>query len=110
MPDDKLKAYIAEAVRETVNGKIDKQGQEMQKFLASFYEASKNQVDAMKKLDEKIDHYIEQDNKWKQDAQPVIELGQNVRGFGRVFLYILGFITAFAAAIAAITNLIKKND
>lgn len=57
---------IAETIKTTVNGKIDK-------------------------LNVKIDNYIVTDNEWKQQANPTIELGNNIRGFGKVAIYILGF-------------------
>ncbi len=50
-----LKLHIAQIVRETVNGKIDKQREEMQEFLTSFYEASAEQVRTSKSLGVKFD-------------------------------------------------------
>lgn len=38
----------------------------------------------------KIDEYIKDDTAWKETAKPTIELGNNIRGFGKVFVYLLG--------------------
>jgi len=45
-------------------------------------------------LSERFDSYVKEDNEWKERANPVIELGNNVRGFGVVFMYILGVVGA----------------
>lgn len=70
---------------------------------------------AIDKLDHKIDaintrldNYIESDNQWKQAAQPTIEMGNNVRGFGKVFMYILGIVAAIGAAIKGLELLMRK--
>jgi hypothetical protein len=44
----------------------------------------------IRKMDEKLDAYIKEDNEWKARANPTIELGNNIRGFGKVFAYLLG--------------------
>lgn len=48
-------------------------------------------------LDKKIDDYIatdtawkKEDERWKENAQPTVDLGQDALGFGRVFKWILG--------------------
>lgn len=59
-------------------------------------------------ISQKLDDYIISDLKWKETADPVIEMGQNVSGFGKVSLYILGFLAAVAGAILAFTSIFKQ--
>lgn len=70
---------IKETIKTTVNGKIDR-------------------------IEKKLDTYIEEDNKWKAAAQPTIDMGNNVRGFNKVLMYILGI----GAALYAFINIFKK--
>jgi len=53
----------------------------------------------IRRLDEKLDTYIKEDNEWKERANPTIELGNNVRGFGIVFVYLLGVAGAIFGLI-----------
>lgn len=63
----------------------------------------------LKPLEDKLDNYIVSDNKWKEEAQPVIEMGKNVQGFGKVSLYILGFVTSVSAGFYAFMELFRKH-
>lgn len=54
--------------------------------------------------------YVEADIKWKEAAQPVIQMGQNVQGFGKVSLYILGFFAAVAGAVVVLLNFFNKHS
>ena len=85
---EKLQTLITEqigvAVKITVNGKIDN-------------------------LNKKVDDYIKSDNEWKERAQPTIELGTNVRGFGKVFAYLIGTVAAVGGLIALLEGFFKKN-
>lgn len=51
--------------------------------------------------------YVSEDIQWKKDAMPVIEMGRNVQGFGKVSLYMVGFVASVAGAIAILFNLLK---
>ncbi len=75
-PDEfaKITQIIKDTIKETVNGKIDK-------------------------IDVKLDNYIKDDNEWKAAANPTIELGNNVRGFGKVMVYLLGIAGAIFGLI-----------
>ena len=73
---------IAEAVKITVNGKIDK-------------------------LNYKLDKYIDDDNAWKKTAQPVIDMGNDTRVFSKVVLWIAGAIVAVGGAIVIICKFLK---
>jgi hypothetical protein len=105
---EKLTPHIQEVIRATVNGKIDAQRQEMQTFLTSFYEASRNQVGAMRSLEQKFDDYIEDDNAWKETAEPIIEMGKDARGAGRIFMLAVGTIIAVGGAWQIIVSLFKN--
>lgn len=69
-----IKETVENAVRATVNGKIDR-------------------------MNTKLDTYIKEDNEWKEQAQPTIEMGNNVRGFGKVTVYLLGVAAALFAVL-----------
>ena len=60
------------------------------------------------KIHKKLDGYILEDNTWKKRAEPVIKMGENVQGFGKVSLYIVGFIASVAGAILVIINIFKN--
>lgn len=80
---EQIKKEIQSTIKVVVNGKIDK-------------------------IDQKLEEYIKSDNEWKAAAQPVIDMGRNVQGFGRVSLYIVGFVAAVSGAILYILQLVKK--
>jgi CHAD domain-containing protein len=61
-------------------------------------------------LSHKLDNYIESDNEWKKTAQPVIEMGKNVTGFGKVSLYLLGFVASVSAGFYAIMSFINNKS
>jgi hypothetical protein len=63
----------------------------------------------LKPLDSKLDSYIKEDNEWKVMAMPVIEMGKSVQGFGKVSLYMLGFIASVSAGFYALMEFFKKN-
>lgn len=77
-----IQEAVGIAIKVHVNGKIDR-------------------------MNDKIDAYIKSDMEWKEKAQPVLDMGNNVQGFGKVSLYIIGFIASVAGAIAVIINLLK---
>jgi len=79
----KLENHIEVSINKNVNGKLDK-------------------------MNAKIDNYIFDDNEWKQKAEPVIMMGRNVQGFGKVSLYIVGFVAAVAGAFISLANLFKN--
>lgn len=82
MTPDQLE-QIQKTIKETVNGKID---------AMSF----------------KLDQYIVTDNAWKVLAQPAIDLGNNVRGFGKVTAYFIGFLAGIAGIFATVFEVIRR--
>jgi hypothetical protein len=79
-----ISRQVETAVKATVNGKIDD-------------------------LNKKVDEYIKSDNEWKERAQPTIELGTNVRGFGKVFAYLIGTVAAIGGLILTFEHLFRKH-
>ncbi len=71
---EQINKTIEDTIKRVVNGKIDR-------------------------LDVKLDTYMKEDNDWKERANPTIELGNNVRGFGKVMVYLLGIAGAIFAVI-----------
>ena len=55
-----------------------------------------------------MENYIQSDNEWKEQANPVLDMGRNVQGFGKVSLYILGFFAAIAGAVFYIIDFLRK--
>lgn len=58
-----------------------------------------------KKVNGKIDElrndfnfYVEQDTQWKEDAKPVIDMGKNINGFGKISKVILSLMVAIGSA------------
>lgn len=43
--------------------------------------------------------YVKEDMEWKERADPALELVNNVKGFGRVFVYLLGVASAIFAVL-----------
>ncbi len=79
-----ISKQVETAVKATVNGKIDD-------------------------LNRKVDEYIKSDNEWKERAQPTIELGANVRGFGKVLAYLIGTVAAIGGLIFTFERLFRKH-
>ena len=84
-----IEKTIENSIEKTVNGKI--------RILTEEFREHKTVVN----------QYIKDDTEWKGKAEPVIQMGENVQGFGKVSLYILGFIASVAGAIAVIINLLR---
>lgn len=53
-------------------------------------------------LDDKIDNYIKEDKEWKEEAQPVIDMGKNIAGFSKITKMIIGI----GAVIGSIYGLV----
>lgn len=84
-----IKETIENSIEKTVNGKI--------RILTEEFREHKTTVN----------QYIIDDTDWKQKAQPVIQMGENVQGFGRVSLYVVGFIASVTGAVIMIINIFR---
>jgi len=62
----------------------------------------------LRKSRQEFQNYVIADEAWKKEAQPVIDMGENVQGFGKVSLYILGFVASVVGAIIGIIKLFQK--
>lgn len=110
----KLEVFLDSRMKETVAHAKNAWGSEDSKIAGIVLEKMGGHIEKavdsrIQPLSDKLDNYIESDNEWKETAQPVIEMGKSVQGFGKVSLYILGFIASLSAGIYAITTLFKKN-
>lgn len=90
-----LQETVAESIEKNVNGKI-------------------------RRLDEKIDNYIREDNEykermtietaeWRKNADEKLQLVGNIQGFGKVLMYFLGFCATLGGVIALVMAWINKN-
>jgi len=62
----------------------------------------------LRKSRQEFQNYVIADEAWKKEAQPVIDMGENVQGFGKVALYILGFVASVIGATIGIIRLFQK--
>lgn len=81
--EKRIMERIDKQIKITVNGKIDN-------------------------LNIRLTEYIKDDTLWKDQAQPSIDLGKNLRGFGLVGAGFLGLIAAVSGAIIGVLELIKR--
>lgn len=58
---------VRSTIKDTVNGKIDR-------------------------IDLKLENYIKSDNEWKTKADPILEMGRDLRSFGKIVAVILGIV------------------
>ena len=90
-----LKAFLKS---ETVQKKIH---EEMKDAFIAHAEEDKVNAEILK-------DYIASDVEWKKLAQPTIELGKNMAGFGKVALYVMGFVALLASVVFAIGKIFKS--
>ena len=68
---------------------------------------NKNVNGKIKRLDEKIDAYIVQDNAWKAEFEPYMKGLANVTGGGKILVWVTGAIISIAGAILVIKEHFK---
>ena len=89
--NNSIKEQIAYSINLNVNGKVDALNEIMVKHMED------DRIVA-----EKLVLHLASEEEWKKQAQPIIELGRNISGFGKVVAYILGVmggITVVALSI-----------
>jgi len=106
------KLDIQQLIKETVAHAKNAWGSEDSKIASMVLEKMRGHIehtidDKIQPILVKLDKYIDDDNKWKNEAKPVLEMGRNVQGFGKVSLYILGFIASVMGAIYGIMEFVK---
>lgn len=79
---EQLNNTVKETITLTVNGKIDR-------------------------LKQQLDDYIEQDNTWKKDVTPSIELVKKMQGFASIGSGMLKFIILMGAVITAVWTFLR---
>jgi len=97
---DQLGNHLAEVVGRKMdikfNGKMDK-------FLTD-WEKHKQEDREWK---EKINMYVKDDYAWKVKAQPAIDMGNNTKNFGKISLWLFGFVIALGGAITIVKGWVK---
>ena len=79
----KLQEAVAQTVKETVNGKIDR-------------------------MNDKLDRYIEEDNRWKENAQPAITKMNDLTTGWKFILAVFGAIGVIAGSVVALKKLFNQ--
>lgn len=83
---DHITETIKQTIQEKVNGKIDR-------------------------MNMKLDTYIKEDNDWKENVMPSIEIMKQMQGFSSTAIWIMKTIAVISTAVAAVwtfINYIKK--
>ena len=62
----------------------------------------------MNAFHEKVEKHLEADKIWKETAKPVIDMGVNMQGFGKVTLYAIGFVSAIGGVILLVAKFFEK--
>lgn len=94
---EEIKEAVANSIKEVVNGKIDK--------LHSIME---QHMEDDKVVADKLMLHLAKEEEWKKKAEPIIEMGSNISGFGKITLYLIGFIMAFVGVISAFFAAMNK--
>lgn len=120
---DAVKEGAANQVEISVNGKINRLLKSHEEIKVSQEEAKESFVHHVEEdkitsqklelMSQKIDAYIEKDEKewleWKESVKPTIELGTNLRGAGKVLAYLIATIGGIIGIVIAIVSLFKKD-
>jgi len=85
----KMEGHIKKTVEDTIDDK-----------LAPVYKYIESDMARNEQKDK-------EDKVFKEDIAPVIQMGKNVRGFGSVSLYVLGFFASATGAFYGIMEFIK---
>ena len=56
---------------------------------------------------DKFDTFTKEDHEWKEDAKPIIDMGKNLKGFGKVLMYIIYVIAALGGVILTLRTVFK---
>lgn len=95
-------------IKLTVNGKIDRLNEIMEQQKIALIEHTKDDKLTAYRLENYITKDEQEWKEWKIVAQPSLDLGTNLRGFGKVLAYIIVTIGGLAGVISGIVALVKK--
>lgn len=98
---------IQQLIKETAYMVANSTNKEHSKFIAELRESNKQMATEFTAFKQEVRDYIKRDDEWKVMAMPVIDMGKNVQGFGKVSLYILGFIASVSAGFYALMEFFK---
>ena len=93
---EQLKSSIRDTIQEKVNGKIDK-----------IHEILEKQNEVVDEFKTKVENHIENDTKWKEDADPYIKGLANLTGSSKIIVYVAIAISTVLGAIVAIRKLLE---
>lgn len=100
---------IQQIIKETAYMVANTTNKEHSRLIAELSESNDKVANEFALFKQEIREYIKRSDEWRLMAMPVIEMGKNVQGFGKVSLYILGFIASVMGAFYALTEFTKKN-
>ena len=109
--EDINKKWDTRAIVEETIRTMNVHAQPAPETLRMLKEFSSNLSDVTKNLavlSEEFKDHKEVINKYIEETKPVIEMGKNVQGFGKVSLYILGFFASVSGAVLLIINSFDK--
>lgn len=110
---DEIKDLIATSIKLNVNGKIDRQTEQIKDLntiMQSFYQASADQVRINKGMQKSFDDYVISDDKWKVRAEPVVVAFERTTWLSSVVVQILkmlGLLGATVVAYMTVRNIFK---
>lgn len=99
---------IQQIIKETAYMVANSTNKEHSRFIAELRESNKQIATEFTSFKQEVRDYIKRDDEWKVMAMPVIDMGKNVQGFGRVSLYILGFVASVSAGFYALMAFFKE--
>ncbi len=109
---DTIRESVKEQIQISVNRKIDKMRQDLLEHAMHDKVVAQAHMDNLERLNDKMDMYIKKDTedwvRYKEEMEPVVRMGNNLAGFGKTTLYVLGFISAVAGAITLVVSAITK--
>lgn len=101
---------IQQLIKDTAYMVANSTNKEHSRFIAELRESNQKMANEFTTFKQEVRDYIKRDDEWKVMAMPVIDMGKNVQGFGKVSLYILGFIASVSAGFYAVIELFKKHN
>ena len=116
MSEQELKQFITQAIKEAHSLGLESGAKEtsglVHEVLHRIEPAVEKSIEKyvngkIRSLDKKIDDYIISDLKWKEVITPQIQMVQNLQGFGKVSMYVIGFLSAILGLVLLIINLWK---
>jgi hypothetical protein len=100
---------LQQVIKDTAYMVANSTNKEHSRFISELRDNNTLLVNEFNLFKQEVREYIKRDDEWKETAMPVIEMGKNVQGFGKVSLYILGFLASVSAGFYTLMAFLKKN-